>query len=155
MLITRAATEEDAALIRELISELADYERESEQVRSAVADISRDGFMENPQFRALMAEWRGQPAGFVCFSATGRVPAFTFRTSLPVRAYRGRGVGTALLARVAHSTEQESSPIRSLDSSPNHPAAELLKSLGANSLDQWRTVVLTSEELRRLAAKNT
>jgi hypothetical protein len=37
----------------------------------------------------------------------------------------------------------------------NYPAVELYKSLGANFLDQWRTVVLTGEELRRLAAKNT
>jgi hypothetical protein len=64
MLTIRAATIADAALLRRLIWELAEFEKAPDQVRTTEADIARDGFGANPQFRALIAEWRGQPAGF-------------------------------------------------------------------------------------------
>ncbi|MGD0509543.1 MAG: GNAT family N-acetyltransferase, partial [Terriglobales bacterium] len=67
MLTIRAATIADAALLRRMIWELADYEKEPDQVWTTEADIARDGFGANPQFHALIAEWHGQPAGFALF----------------------------------------------------------------------------------------
>src|SRR5580692_1476437 len=61
MLTIRIATIADAALLRRLIWELADYEKEPDQVQTTEADIARDGFGANPQFRAVIAEWQGQP----------------------------------------------------------------------------------------------
>jgi len=158
MLTIRTAVAEDAALVRELVSELADFEKESDQVRTTLADISRDGFAESPQFRALIAEWHGQPAGFALFFSyySSWRGAGLYLEDLFVRpAYRGRGIGTALLARIAHTAEQERRTfVRWAVLNWNQPAVELYTSLGAGFLDQWRTVVLTGEGLRRLAAKN-
>src|SRR5260370_27313678 len=67
MLTIRAATIADAALLRRLIWELADYEKAPDQVRTTEADIARDGFAPNPQFRAVIAAWQGQPAGYALF----------------------------------------------------------------------------------------
>jgi hypothetical protein len=91
--------------IRELISERADFERESEHARSTVADISRDGFMEKPQFRALIAEWRGLPAGFALFFScysSWQVPAGTLRTSLSVQLTATRSRHGTSLSRCPH-----------------------------------------------------
>ena len=48
----------------ELIRELAEYEREPQAAVARPEDLLRDGFGGEPKFRALIAEWSGEPAGF-------------------------------------------------------------------------------------------
>src|ERR1700686_3889816 len=110
MLTIRAATIADAALLRKLIWELADYEKEPDQVLTTEADITRDGFGANPQFRAVIAEWQGQPAGytlFFSFYSTWRGLGLFLEDPFVRPAFRGRGIGKALFARVARVAEQE------------------------------------------------
>jgi GNAT superfamily N-acetyltransferase len=156
-LTIRAATIADAGLLRRLIWELADYEKEPDQVRTTEADIARDGFGANPQFRALIAEWDGQPAGYALFFnnySTWR-GAGLFLEDLFVRPdFRGRGVGAALLARIASIADQENRLfIRWEVLSWNQPAIEMFKALGGDFLDDRRSVLLTGEGLRKLSAK--
>jgi GNAT superfamily N-acetyltransferase len=104
MLHIRPATIQDVSLLRTMIRELAAFEKELEFVTIREEDIARDGFGENPRFRALIAECDQQPAGYALFFGyystwTGRG---LFLEDLFVRqAFRGRGIGKALLARVA------------------------------------------------------
>ena len=72
MLTIRPATIADAALIKTLITELAEYESEPDQVCITAVDIARDGFGADPQFRTLVAEWSSQPVGFGCSSTITR-----------------------------------------------------------------------------------
>jgi hypothetical protein len=67
MLLIRAATVDDVTLLRTLIRELAEFERELERVTIEETDLARDGFGPNPKFRALIGEWDGQPAGYALF----------------------------------------------------------------------------------------
>jgi len=157
MLTIRAATIADAALLRILIWELADYEKAPDKVRTTEADIARDGFGANPQFRALIADWQGQPAGyalFFSFYSTWR-GAGLFLEDLFVRPqFRGRGIGKALLASVARIAQQENCyGIRWEVLDWNQPAIELYQSMGGTFLDQWRPVLLKDEALRRLAER--
>ncbi len=61
--------------------------------------------VRRPKFRVVMAEWDGQPAGYALFfdyysSFEGRPGLFL--EDIYVRGeYRGKGIGKALLARVA------------------------------------------------------
>src|ERR1700757_1482303 len=83
--------------------ELAELERELELVSISAEQLARDGFGDQPRFRALTAEWDGEPAGYALFFGSystwfGRGP---FLENLFLRqALRGRGVGQALLASV-------------------------------------------------------
>jgi GNAT superfamily N-acetyltransferase len=159
MLTIRAATIADAALLRRLIWELADYEKAPDQVRTTEADIARDGFGANPQFRALIAEWHGQPAGFALFFSyysTWR-GAGLYLEDLFVRPdFRGRGIGTALFARVACAAEQENrSFIKWAVLDWNQPAIEVYKALGARFLDEWRSALLAGDGLRELAERDS
>src|ERR1700756_4099414 len=110
MLSIRPATIDDAALLRTLIRELAEFENELELCMIEEADLRRDGFGENPKFRALIGEWDGQPAGYALFFgyySTWAGPGL-FLEDLFVRAqFRGRGIGKALLASVARTAQQE------------------------------------------------
>lgn len=157
MLSIRAATVDDAALLRNMIRELAEFEHELEWVTIKEEDLTRDGFGDNPRFRALVAEWDGQPAGYALFFGyfstwSGRG---LFLEDLFVReAFRGRGIGKALLAKVARTAVNERCyGIHWEVLHWNEKAIELYESLGAEFRDKWRPVLLTGEPLRQLSEK--
>jgi GNAT superfamily N-acetyltransferase len=155
ILTVRVATIADVALIRRLIAELADYEKEPDQVRTTEADIARDGFGANPQFRVLIGEWRGEPVGFAVFFhyySTWRGAGLYLEDLFVSPEFRGRGIGSALLAHVARTAEQEGRVfIRWAVLNWNQRAIDMYKSLGAHFLDDWRIVLLAGEGLRKLA----
>jgi GNAT superfamily N-acetyltransferase len=155
MLHIRPAKLHDAALLCAMIRELAEYERQLDLVTIQEGDLARDGFGEEPRFRALIAEWDGHPAGYAVFFGyystwSGRG---LFLEDLFVReAFRHRGIGTALLAEVAHiAVDERCYGIHWKVLDWNQNAIELYKQPGAVFRDQWRPVLLIDEPLRRLA----
>ena len=140
-----------------MIRELAEYERELDLVVIKEADLLRDGFGENPKFRALIAEWEGSPAGYALFFPyySTWAGAGLFLEDLFVRAQlRGRGIGKALLASVARiACEEKCYGVHWEVLDWNQTAIEFYKSLGAEFRDRWRPVLLTGDALRRLAEK--
>ncbi|HYM74733.1 MAG TPA: GNAT family N-acetyltransferase [Candidatus Dormibacteraeota bacterium] len=157
MLQIRPATIDDAALLRTMIRELAEYEHELELVTIGEQDLARDGFGENPRFRAFIAEWDGQPAGYALFFGYYSTWAGRglFLEDLFVReAFRGKGIGKRLLAMVARvAVEEQCYGIHWEVLDWNQKAIDLYKALGAEFRDQWRPVLLTGEPLRQLAEK--
>ena len=157
MLTIRPATVDDAALLRTLIWELADYEKEPDEVRITANDLARDGFGVTPQFRALIAEWDGQSAGFALFLgyySTWRGTGLHLEDLFVRPAFRGRGIGTALLAQVAQIARQENRILlRWAVLHWNQPAIEMYKALGGYFLDDWRDVLLMDNALQKLADK--
>jgi len=157
MLTIRAATIEDAPLLRRLIWELADYEKEPDEVLITVAELARDGFGPNPKFRALIAEWDRQPVGYAIFFfyySTWRGPGL-FLEDLFVRPdFRGRGIGGALLARVARTATQEGCVLVKWEVLDwNQPAIDMYKALGGDVREEWRSVLLMGDALQKLAGK--
>jgi GNAT superfamily N-acetyltransferase len=155
MLRIRPANIDDAALLRTMIRELAHYERELEWVTIGEEDLARDGFGTNPRFRALIAEWNGQPAGYAVFFHyfSTWVGRGLFLEDLFVREkFRKQGIGTALLAEVARiAVDEQCYGIHWEVLDWNTKAIGLYKALGAEFRDQWRPVLLTGESLHRLA----
>ena len=140
-----------------MIRELAEFERQLELVTIREEDLARDGFGENPRFRALIAEWEGQPAGYAVFFGYYSTWAGRglFLEDLFVRdAFRKRGIGTALLAAVARvAVAEQCYGIHWEVLDWNEKAIELYAKMGATFRDQWRPVLLVDEPLRRLAEK--
>lgn len=155
MLSIRPATVDDVALLRTMIRELAEYERELDLVAITEADLARDGFGANPKFRALIAEWEKQPAGYALFFGYYSTWAGLglFLEDLFVRQqYRSHGIGRALLAAVARIAVRENCYAVHWEVVDwNETAIEFYKSLGGKFLDQWRLALLTDDALRRLA----
>ena len=157
MLTIRPATVADAALIRQFIWELADFEKAPDEVHTTEAQIASDGFGATAEFRALIAEWHGQPAGFALFFgyySTWRGAGFYLEDLFVRPDYRGHGIGKALLARVARIAAEENRCFMKWSVlNWNQPAIDLYKNLGGEFLDEWRDVFLTGDSLRRLAER--
>jgi GNAT superfamily N-acetyltransferase len=157
MVRIRPALVHDVPLLCVMIRELAEFEHELGSVTITEADLARDGFGENPQFRAFIADWDGQAAGYAVifgyFSTwAGRG---LFLEDLFVRQpFRNRGIGKALLSEVARSAVDEGCyGIHWEVLDWNEKAIELYKALGAEFRDRWRPVLLMGEPLKRLAER--
>jgi len=157
MLLIRPATVDDVKLLRTMVRELAEFERELDHCLIEEADLVRDGFGVDPKFRALMAEWEGQPAGYALvfdYYSTWEGRGLFLEDLFVREQFRGRGIGKALLASVARIAVQENCygvHWEVLDW--NEKAIEFYESLGAGFRDQWRPVTLKEGALRRLAEK--
>jgi GNAT superfamily N-acetyltransferase len=155
MLSIRPATVEDVKLLRNLIRELAEFENELDQVQIAEADLARDGFGPQPKFRVLLAYCEQEPAGYALFFdfySTWRGPQIFLEDLFVRAAFRGRKIGKSLLAAVARIAERESCHgMRWEVLDWNRSAIDFYKSLGAEFLDDWRSILLKDEALRRLA----
>lgn len=159
MLNIRPATPADAPLILQFIRELAEYERGLHEVSATEADLLRDGFGPQPKYRAVIAEWSGQPAGFAFFYnnySTWRGHPGVFLEDLFVRPeFRGKGIGKALLAHVAAiATKENCYGMRWNVLDWNQPAIDFYKSLGGTFLNEWLIVRFDGEPLRRLAKES-
>ena len=157
MLRIRPATIQDAALLRTMIRELAEFEHELEFVTITEEQLAGDGFGESPRFRAFIAEWDGQAAGYALifnyFSTwSGRG---LFLEDLFVREeFRRRGIGRALLATVARiAVDEQCYGVHWEVLDWNKKAIELYRAMGGEFRDQWRPVLLSGEALLRLAEK--
>ena len=152
----RAAGPEDAERLAALILELADYERLRHEARpdahALAAHLAPDA---RPRCEALLAEVDGEAVGFALYFpnySTFLTRWGIYLEDLYVRPdWRGRGIGFALLRRVAQATVERGG--RRLDWSVldwNAPALDFYRRLGARPLDDWTTMRLAGDALRRL-----
>lgn len=101
----RAAVASDAEAIHAALHGIADAVGGTGRVRSTVEDIRRHGFGADPAFEALVAEADGAVVGlclfFRSFSTWRGRPGAYVQDLYVTPALRGRGVGEALLRRLA------------------------------------------------------
>jgi len=154
-LFIRAAGVKDVPLLLRFSRELAEYERQPGGVVIDEDMLAKDGFGDRPKFRSLIAEWDGQAIGYALFFgiySTSRGPAIFLEDLFVREAFRGRGIGRALLCQVAQIARQEGSyGIRWEVADWNESAIKFYRSLGAVFFDEWRQVLLEADALNRLA----
>ncbi len=156
MLRIRPAEPDDVQLILDYIAELADYERAPECAVATPEDIRRWVFGERPLMYAEMAEWEGEPAGFAFwyfnFSSWEGKPGIYLEDLWVRPAYRGRGIGKALLCHLARIAVEKGCTRyvwQVLDW--NTPSLDFYKAMGARVMEEWLTCRVEGEALRRLA----
>jgi GNAT superfamily N-acetyltransferase len=155
-LTIRNAAPEDGPLILAFIRELADYERLLHEVRATPVDIDAMLFGAAPRAFCDLAILDGEAVGFAFWFynlSTFEGRHGLYLEDLYVRpAARGRGVGKALLARLARRCVDEGlARMEWAVLDWNAPAIAFYDSLGAATQSQWLTRRLTGESLQALA----
>jgi GNAT superfamily N-acetyltransferase len=152
----RAARPEDVPLIRTLIEGLAAYERLRHACVATDEKLAATLFGPRPAAEVVLAEWEGTPAGFALFfpnySTFLAAPGTYLEDLFVLPAFRGRGIGRALLAHLAALTVARGGA--RLEWSVldwNAPAIGFYDSLGALTMDDWTTRRLTGDALEVLA----
>jgi GNAT superfamily N-acetyltransferase len=156
----RPATVEDAAEIRQLIYELAVYEKAPDEVEATEADIVATIFAEHPAvFCDLIEldETEGGPAiagmaiWFLNYS-TWQGKHGIYLEDLYVREqYRGRGYGKAMLEHLAAiCLERNYGRFQWWVLDWNEPSIEFYRAMGAVSMDEWTVFRVSGEALNQL-----
>ena len=155
-LTIRPAVESDIPQILAFIRALAEYEREPDAVEATEEDLRRDGFGPNPFYQCLIAELDRAPAGFALYffnysTWLGR-PGLYLEDLFVLPDFRGRGVGKALLQRVAAIAVEKKCPRLQWEVLDwNTPAIDFYTAMGAEFLDTWRNVRVSGDALQKLA----
>ena len=157
MLSIRPASRNDVALLKTLVHEMGEYEHLPISITEEA--LANEGFGPQPGFRALIAEWDGQPAGYAfffnCYSTfRGRG---LFLEDLFVRSqFRGKEVGDRLLLHVAKAAREEDCFGIMLNVLAwNQTAIAFFQKRHAKFLDDWKTACFDGESLRTLTAQGS
>lgn len=153
----------DVPLIRALVQELAEYEREPQSVLITEEQLLRDGFSENSAeryFECLIAEFDTkdgrQPAGFALFFpiySTWRGRSLHLEDLFVRPAFRGHGIGKSLLQHIASIAIDRGCARLQWDVLEwNKPAIDFYRSLDATMLEEWRRMRVTDDALAKIAA---
>jgi GNAT superfamily N-acetyltransferase len=155
----RPAVPTDVPLIRDLIGELAEYERLAHEARATDALLHEHLFGARPAAEAVIAEAGGEPAGFALFftsfSTFEAKPGIWLEDLFVRPAHRRAGIGRALLAHLA-ALALERGCVRfewaALDW--NEPALAFYRSLDARAMPEWVQHRLDGDALARLARRS-
>ena len=154
------ATERDLPAIVHLVRQLAIYEKLEHAVAASQDDFRQALFGPERNAYALMAFADDAAIGFALYF-------YNFSTFLGKRGiylediyvepeYRGRGIGSALLKRLARiAKEQHCGRVEWAVLTWNQPSIDFYRRLGAVTLDDWRIFRLHGTALEQLAAAET
>src|SRR5216684_461332 len=139
-----------------LIHELAVFERLEHEVEATVVSLTAALCGPQPAAGALLARCDGELAAYAIYFSTfssfvGR-PGIWLEDVYVRPAFRGRGLGRALLEAVARiGAERGCGRFEWTALDWNTKALEFYGRLGARVMDEWVLLRLGSEGLRRLA----
>ena len=119
-------------------------------------DCAKDLFGARRAAEVLLAYWNDQPAGFALFfhnfSTFVGKPGIYLEDLFVEPSHRGRGIGKALLAKVARiANERGCGRLEWAVLDWNHPAIEFYRSVGAVAMDEWTVFRLTGDAFQKLA----
>jgi GNAT superfamily N-acetyltransferase len=149
------ATEADVQLILRFIRGLAEYEKLSDEVVATEGDLREALFGPNPVAWVLLAYWADEPAGFALyflnFSTFLGKPGIYLEDLFVEPALRGKGIGKALLVRLAEiARERGYGRLEWSVLDWNRPAIDFYRSLGAEAKAEWTIYRLSGEPLKLL-----
>jgi GNAT superfamily N-acetyltransferase len=152
----RPASSTDVETIVELIRGLAAYEELADECAAEAEPLRRHLFGPNPAAEVLLAEIDESVAGFALFFPTYSTflvrPGLWLEDLFVTPEHRGRGVGRALLTRVAQlATERACGRLEWSVLDWNRPAIAFYRGIGARLMNDWTTCRIDGPSLTDLA----
>ena len=156
-LTLRSAVAGDEDLVFYFITALAEYEKQRHEVKSSAADIAKHLFADKPRAYAEIAEWDGKPVGFALwfynFSTFAGRPGLYLEDLFVEPDARGKGIGKALLARLAaRAVAEDCCMVQWWVLNWNTPSIDFYKSIGAAPKDEWTVYRLSGAAMKAMAA---
>ena len=153
----RRAVRADAPEILRLIRALAEYEKLTHEVVANEAALAQALFGDKPAAEVLLAEEAGRAVGFALFfqnfSTFLGKPGIYLEDLFVEPAFRGQGIGKALLAAVARTAvERRCGRLEWSVLDWNTPAIDFYTALGAQPMSDWTLFRVTGEALRKLGS---
>ena len=157
LLSIRPATVDDVPLIRQLIAELAEYERLADAAVATDDGLRAQLFGAQPAAEVLIGEVDGQPAGFALFFhnfSTFLGKRGLYLEDLFVRPeFRGHGLGKHLMATLARlAVQRDCGRFEWSVLDWNELAIAFYRRIGAAGMDGWTVQRLEGDALHALAA---
>jgi GNAT superfamily N-acetyltransferase len=155
--VIRPARATDVPDLVAMVRELAAYEREPDAARLTETVLADRLFGPAPAVFATVGELDGSLVGmavwFLSYSTWTGTHGIWLEDLYVRPPARGRGVGRALLARLAGiCAERGYARLEWTVLDWNAPALGFYRGLGAEQMEQWRTQRLSGPALARLAA---
>lgn len=155
----RTATAADIPQILAFIRALAEYEKLLDACVATEETLTRTLFGEHRYAEVLIADYDGIPAGFALFfhnySTFLAKPGIYLEDLFVNPEYRGKGIGKALLSRLAKlAVERGCGRLEWSVLDWNEPSIGFYKSLGAVPMDEWTVFRLTGDALSGLAGQD-
>jgi GNAT superfamily N-acetyltransferase len=151
-----SATPQDLPAIVNLVKQLAQYERLAHAMVASEDDFRQALFGPDRHAHAMVAFWDDAPVGLALYFRT--FSTFLGRSGIYLEdifvepEYRGRGIGKALLQRLARiAKEQNCGRMEWSVLTWNQPSIDFYHKLGAVTLEEWRVFRLTGDALEALA----
>ena len=146
----------DSDVLATLVRELADFEKLAHVARATPDDFRAHLFGPRPVAEAILAVVAGEGVGFALFFptfSTFRGQPGLYLEDLFVRpAYRGLGIGKALISAVAgRAVERGCGRLEWSVLDWNTSAIAFYQAAGARPLDEWTGYRIADEPLVRLA----
>lgn len=148
----RVAQKSDMPQVLRLIQELAEFEKEPDEVELTISDLEEAGFGPEPQFYCFLAEVDGKVVGmaltYLRFS-TWKGKVVHLEDLIVRESMRGLGIGTALYKQVlkyAHELGVKRVNWEVLDW--NTPAIRFYENSGATLMHSWRPVHMREDALK-------
>lgn len=152
----RKAVRQDVPLILEFIKGIARYEKMENEV-VATTELLEEQLFDKGRAEVIFAMEEGVEVGFALFFHN--FSTFLGRGGLYLEdlfvypEHRGKGYGKALfleLVRIAN--ERGCGRMEWVCLNWNEPSIEFYRSMGAVSLDEWKTYRLTSDVMKKLTS---
>jgi ribosomal protein S18 acetylase RimI-like enzyme len=151
----RPIQKKDLCDVLDLIKELAVYEKEPDAVEIDEQDLAKSAFGDPPDFYCLVAEFKGQILGMALFYhrfSTWKGKSLHLEDLIVTQKYRQQGIGKALFEAVLHEAHQQKlKRVEWVVLDWNQSAIDFYKKYQATIFDDWRTVQLDEENLKKFA----
>ena len=152
----RKAVKADIALVHKFISELAEYEKMTDQVVATEESLEKGLFGEHKYAEVIFSVNDGIESGFVLFfhnfSTFLGKPGIYIEDLYVKPDYRGKGIGKKLLAYIASlAKERDCGRVEWWVLNWNQ-ARKFYESLGAEAMNEWTVYRLSGNKLDKLSS---
>ncbi len=153
----RKAVEEDMPQVLGLIQELADFEKEPDEVELTVEELVKEGFGSHPLFHCFVADVEGEIGGIALIYyrfSTWKGRSIHLEDLIVKKEMRGTGLGKALYTEVLkYAQEQGVKRVEWVVLDWNTHAIDFYEKSGAKLLKNWYLVQMDKQGINTYVAK--